>query len=900
MGTIERIDREQRAAERSAERTPAPTPPADGFGRDGAGEAAPVTVEADSDGHAAQPRITVLENGMTVLTQADARFPLASIRLYVRAGSGWETEREAGISHFLEHMAFKGTDRRAPGQVAGEIEGAGGSMNAGTSFDYTVYYVDVPKDAWRLGIDILHDMTVNPSLDPDEFESERQVVVSEIEMGEDTPGRRQFKALQEMVWPETSYGRPIIGFRETLAEMTPGDMRAYLRRLYQPRSMLLVAVGDIDHAEVLQKTRTLFGPLRNQGPLTRPVELPLPLFSGPVVRVEHGNWNKAYLSVAFPVPGLKRQEAVGLELLAQLLGGGQSARLPRRFKYEEQMVDQVSAFSMTLERGGMFVIQAVCDADKAETFVRALAEDLAGLSPHDFGSDEMARAKLQLEDSLYRSKETISGLAGKLGYFTFFEDGQVSEDNYLFSLRTADAETLGAVMDAYLRSDRLAAVLLLPEGTELSGDALAEGVREIWASPAETAARHETGARGEVEVVELDGGVSVVLMPDATLPYAAMDIVWPGGGVLEPQGAEGLAAFTSNYLGKGAGGRTTTQLQDYLADRAASVGASARRDAFSVSARYPARFAAEVLPIVRDMILDPAFSGDELGRVRQEQLAAIKQREDQPLGLAFRRIFPFLFEGPGYGTHHLGIPESVSAFQPDDAKAFFERQRSAPFVLSACGVFEREAVLELARDLAARTGPRRSVEIAPPVWKDERQATAHLPGRNQTHLVKIFPAPGLNSPDAPALALLKEALAGQSGILFRELRDRQGLGYSVTAMLWQTPDSGFLAFYIGTDPDKAEQALAGFEETVESLSREPLPVAEVERAQNLMRGDYWRDRQTLGSRSGEAAGLKARGLPLDFNETLLDKAGKATPEDVAAVASRILRLDKAYLFTVTP
>ena len=192
MGTIERIDREQRADERAAERTAEPVPPDGGIAVE---DAAPVAGDAIADGDAAQPRITVLENGMTVLTQADGRFPLASIRLYVRAGSGWEEEREAGISHFLEHMAFKGTGKRTPGQVAGEIEGVGGSMNAGTSFDYTVYYVDVPKDAWRLGIDILHDMTVNAALDKDEFESERQVVVSELEMGEDTPGRRQFKAL---------------------------------------------------------------------------------------------------------------------------------------------------------------------------------------------------------------------------------------------------------------------------------------------------------------------------------------------------------------------------------------------------------------------------------------------------------------------------------------------------------------------------------------------------------------------------------------------------------------------------------------------------------------------------------------------------------------------------------
>ncbi|WP_236615114.1 pitrilysin family protein [Desulfovibrio sp. X2] len=914
MGRLEKVDRKDRAPLMS------PLPPVG------------TTPQAGDTA----PHLTVFENGFRVLVQRDTRFPLASVRLYVHAGSAWETAREAGISHLLEHMVFDGTKRRGPGEAAREIESAGGDMNAATSFDDTVYYANMPREHWRLGLDVIEDMAVHAAIDPDEFTRERKVVLSELEMDEDDPGHRQFQSLQALVWPGSVYGRPIIGTRETLAALTPRDLHAYVRRLYQPRSMLLVVVGDVNEAEVLEAAQQLFGGLRNTTIRPTAQELPLPLFTGPVARVEHGKFNKAYVSLAFPVPGLRRDQAVGLELLAQLLGGDNTSRLYRTWKYDKQMVDQVSADILTLERGGMFIVQATCDADKAEAFVRGVCDQLAHLDPASFTPEELSRARLNLEDDLFRSKETISGLASKLGYFTFFEDGPVSEDNYLFALRHTDTATLADVMHAYIRPDRLAMDLILPEaaasGTEGSGgsgatsgtaapapapltaDALVAAAKASWPANAATTgtqAGTEAGAEAGSEAATAPGTAatpevvrigqdSVVLMPDTTLPYVSVDIAWQGGSSLEAKKSDGLSDFTARFLGKGVQGMDVIARQDFLADRAASLGAAARRDAFLVSADFPARFSKDLLPLIRKTVLEPTFPEDQLGRVRSEQTAAIKRREDQPLGLAFRHLFPFLFTGPGYGSLQMGTPESVRTLTAAEAKSFWERQRRAPFVMAVCGDFDREAVLGLAKELAAALGPVEPAPMPAPSWNAQRTDTLHLPGRNQAHILEIFPVPGLGSPETPALNVLKEALAGQSGLLFSDLRDKQGLGYSVTAMLWQTPATGFLAFYIGTEPAKAEQAKKGFDQVVARLHDSDLSNDEVARAVNILRGDYWRDRQSLASRSGEAAWLLTRGLPLDYNEKMIGEAAKVTPADLKALANKVLQPDKAYTFMVEP
>ena len=200
-----------------------------------------------------------LSNGLTVLVKEDDRFPLVSLRLYVHAGSAYEEPKEAGISHLLEHMVFKGTDKRPKGTVAAEVESTGGYMNAATSFDYTVYLTDMTEEHWKTGLDVLKDMAFHPSIDAEELTSEKDVVVAELKRGEDEPGQRIFRIIQKAALDGTPYKRPIIGFEDTVRAISRDDIFAYIDRLYQPQSMLLVVCGKVTAAEVMAEAERLFG-----------------------------------------------------------------------------------------------------------------------------------------------------------------------------------------------------------------------------------------------------------------------------------------------------------------------------------------------------------------------------------------------------------------------------------------------------------------------------------------------------------------------------------------------------------------------------------------------------------------------------------------------------------------
>ena len=848
------------------------------------------------------PHVIKLRNGMSVLIKEDDRFPLVNVRLFVHAGSAYEEPEQAGSSHLLEHKVFKGTKTRGPGETARAIESVGGDMNAATSFDYTVFYVEVPENEWKLGMDIVTDMTFNAKIDPEELKSEREVVLSELERGEDNPGSRIFKTLQSIVWKDTSYQWPIIGYRDTVKGLTSEDIHAYIDRLYQPQSMLLSVVGKIDPEAVAREAEKLCGSRDSVAPVVPPVSFPDTAVGKTTVKVIPGKWNKAYIGVAFPIPGLDSAKIAGLETMCELLGGGETSRLYRKFKYEKRMVDSISVSSLTLERAGMLYVFATLDADKVNEFWKELMIELSSVDFKDFTDREMDRVLINLEDSLFLTKETLSGLASKLGYFQFFEGGQQAEGNYLYDLRNITRDQLQQLYDEYFDPEKLAACILMPEGGENDAQVFQKSVGANWPVKTKSAAKVDNAGPGESATIKLANGSKLVFIPDETLPYTAFSMYWVGGDAdLTPE-EQGLAAMVSQSLTRGTESLNATELEDFVSDRATSLSATAGREVFAINAKFPSRFTSDILPLIDEIITRPRFAAEELDRARQDQVSAIKRKEDRPLSLAFRNIFPFLYKDGSYSYFHLGTPEIVDKFSREEIIDYWKKQSSRPFVISICGDYDREALAAFAEKLDGELVVKDTeVSIPAPHWGVEKDLTMTLPDRNQAHLMVIFPVPGMEDEEATAgLSLLRASLAGQSGLLFRDLRDKQGLGYTVTAFLWQAPKTGFMAFYIGTKPEQLDQALAGFDKTVKMLKAKDLPEEEILCARSILRGEYYQDHQSLLSRSREAASMIVKGFQPDLDQKIIEKASKIDAAEVRDLINKYINWDKRYTLTVKP
>ena len=853
-----------------------------------------------------QPVITRLPNGLTVVVKKDDRFPLVSLRLYVHAGSAYESDKDSGISHLLEHMVFKGTEKRPKGAVATDVEKTGGYLNAATSFDYTVYLTDMTKDHWKTGIDVLKDMAFHPSLDPAELESEKDVVVAELKRGEDNPQQRIFRMAQQAALKGTPYFNPIIGYEETIRSFTSERIRGYISRHYQPQSMMLLVCGNVEVEEAIAEATRLFGDLQNTQAVIPPANLEHAITpKGFSITSEQGPWQKVHLALTLPVPGQNDARSPQLDLLSQLLGGDTTSRFYRTYKYDKRLVDSISVSNYGFERLGMLYIQVTLDADKVVPFWEAFTKDLAGLDSITFTREEMDRAKLNIEDDLFRSKETLAGYASKLGYFEFFDNGEQGEANYLRIMRDTDQATLTSLIKQTFRPDALSMVALMPQGTQPpkgsdSYDAwITSKLESRWKAPAETAATATgAGAAGTTEVIDLGNNRTLVLIPDTTLPYASVNMLFTGGDSLLDTKDQGLAAFTASLLTKGTKRLSATAMEDFQSDRAAAFSASSGRQTFSVSMNAPSRFTSDMFDLLQDSLVTPAMKDEEAARVRENQITAITMQEDQPTGLAFRRMYPFLFGGHSYGYLQLGEKDRVAKFSAKDARDFWKEQTLQPWVLSVCGTYDKAAILAAVKKLPVPA--KKSAEVTIPDWSKTKDLDLRLAGRNQAHVLMIFPTAGYGSEDEASLDLLQNILAGQSGLLFRDLRDKQGLGYTVTAFAWKTPKAGALIFYIGTEPGKVQQAEAGFQKVIEDLHATLLPQEELDRGKNQMTGDYYRDHQSLSSRSSEAAVLTVLNQPLDYDRKLVEKAQSVTPETLQSLARKYLQRDKAYIVKVLP
>lgn len=862
--------------------------------------AAPQAAPANPSTSGNDTMLVRLKNGLTVYIIRDSRFPLVCTRLFVGTGSANETAEQAGISHVLEHMVFKGTEKRPKGQVARDVESLGGYLNAATSFDKTWFITDMPAKHWKTGMDVVKDMAFHPSLDPAELEAEKDVIVSELKGGDDTPTRRLFEDLQVAGLAHTVYGRPIIGFEKTIRAVTADDLRAYIRTWYQPQNMMLLVAGDIDPKAVLAHAEELFGDLKNDTilPESAPVQLE-GAAGGPRVEVTYGPWNKVYLGIALPAPALGDQRSIDLDVLAYALGGDGTSQFYRKYRYEKQLVDSISVGNMSLNRAGLFYMVAQLDADKVEPFWQEFTRDLAALDAGKITPDVIERARFNYEDGMDRASETLDGLTSWKATVQFELGGPQGEANVRHALAAVDSARLRQAQDLWLRPDQVRVRVLAPEKAKLPDlDAI---LQHNWPAPAVERQKAAAAAEkvGKREIVDLGQGRTVILQPDRTIPYVSLEILRPGGNALLKPADQGLAQLTAATLTDGCGTRDLDAMERFVAERAASLSASAGVQSFTVSLTGPARFNADYFALLGDLLHKPTFAEKDVRRQADTLKAALVRRQDNPMSFMGSKINGFLFPGgQPYGFDGLGTAENQDRFGPGDVQSFWKQQNAQPWILSVAGDFDREKVLAFARSLPVPTAP--AVDVPQPTWGADKRLPLSLPGRQQAHLLLAFHAVPLDHPDAPALMLLESVLSGQSGLLFNKLRDEQGLGYTVTAFYRSLPEAGFMAFYIGTTPRNLDVARQGFSGIIKDIKTDLLPAELLAKGLNRMEGSYYRGRQSLGARADEAASERLLGQPQDFQKRLLEKAAKVTPEQLREVARKYLLVDKMYEVTLLP
>ncbi len=288
-----------------------------------------------------------LTNGLTIVHEALHTARVVAFQIWVQVGSADEAEAEAGLAHLHEHMLFKGTAKRGPGEVARDIEAHGGEVNAWTSFDHTVYHVVMASDFAQVGLEVLADAVRAPAFNPQELAREVEVVVEEIKRAEDTPSRRASRDLFAESFLVHPYRLPVLGTQESVRSVTREKIHDFYRRHYLPESMVLVAVGDVEEGPLLRWAEALLGGdwgRVHATPRSRPVEPPR---TGRRWRLRDDDVKEAHLHLSFAAPAVDHEDVPALDVLAMLAGQGDNSRLQRAVKRERRLVNDISAYAYT-------------------------------------------------------------------------------------------------------------------------------------------------------------------------------------------------------------------------------------------------------------------------------------------------------------------------------------------------------------------------------------------------------------------------------------------------------------------------------------------------------------------------------------------------------------------------
>jgi zinc protease len=425
---------------------------------------APAPAPAARPTAAVGPVREVLPNGVVLITQDHHAADVVALQLWMRVGGRDERPEELGLSHYLEHMLFKGTPTRPLGSIDRLIEGLGGTSNAFTSYDFSHFDVVVPATHVRPALELLADIAVNAAFVPEELEAEKKVVFEEMNLTEDDPEKFLGRRLSETAYQAHPYGRPILGTRELVQSLTRERLDAYYKKHYVPRNMTLVVVGPMPPDQVRPLAAATFGRLVGP-PSARPPATAVPPLTGgrkaDVPRPEQ----QAYLGLAWQAAatGVASEDIPAVDLLTYILGDGPSSRLNQVVREGKRLVQSIEAAYVTRELSGLVSVTARLDARNLDAAETAIFEVVGRVRADGVTEAERQRAIVTAESFYAFDIETAEGLARSYGQAetTWTLDNEL---RYLEGLRRVTAAQIQAAARKYLGDDNFARVRFVPTG----------------------------------------------------------------------------------------------------------------------------------------------------------------------------------------------------------------------------------------------------------------------------------------------------------------------------------------------------------------------------------------------------------------------------------------------------
>ena len=835
--------------------------------------------------------LATLSNGLTVIVQENHVAPVATVRCYVKNTGGAFEGRYlgAGLSHVLEHVVSGGsTTRRTEKEIEQIIDTFGGATNAYTASHLTAYYINCPAKHVMTCIDLVADSMQHIEFEPSEFARELKVVRRELSDGEVDRLRVKFKMLNRTVYSEHPARHPTIGYLEVLNGTTNETIIDFYRRRYVPNNQVFVVVGDVDTQAVLDEVaRQWTGTPRGRETFVPMPEEPEQLAPRLAVREMDGTTYDVVL--AWPTVRLSHPDLYALDVAAYILGEGESSRMVRRLKYEEQLVLSVTTGSYTPHFvKGWFGIFASSTPEHWQRASEEILRDVYRLRDELVSPAELAKAKKQKAADLIFEQQTVQKTAESLGRSYLTADDPLFDKLYAETIQKVTAEEVREVARRYFVPGRLNRVIIAPPGGAPRQDIADAG-----------------GGQSKVRLVRLDNGLRVLIKRHTHKPLVNVQAYVLGGCLVDGPKTAGRSALVGQMLDKGTADHSAVQIAEFFDSIGGQFSMRAGRNTVYGSATVLREDFRAAAALFAECFTRPTFPEKEFENVKKLALGAIARRT----GAAREEIVDLFYDNlPATSPYHViegGKTESVQRLTAADLRAYHAKYFvPGNMVVSVFGDVDPDEALRVVRQHFGRLKQRGDFQ---PIGFDRDNAIAktvvrHKQTGKETGMVMLgYEGTSiLQKEDHAAMILLDAIMSGYrypGGWLHNELRG-EGLVYFVHAFTIAGPAPGYFAVLSQTQPEAIDEVIRRIQENVAKAKAGRISEKEFRTAGQMVIALHAQENTTISEQAGQACLDELYGLGYGYDKTFDERIGAVTLQDVIRVAGKYL--NNHVLVTTSP
>ncbi len=781
-----------------------------------------------------------LKNKLNTLFIHSPGCSAGTVQMWFRAGSALEQKDNEGIAHFLEHMFFKGTPSRPGPKLAHDIESYGGEVNAFTSFDYTCYYINTPSIFLDKSVDILLDMVANPLFGEEDFPAERQVVFEEYRRAMDNPSQFNFIQLQKTSF-EGGYAHPILGREDTILNFSQKQIKDFRESFYNLENALLVVAGDLKDRESLEAKISSFKlPHGNKSDFGQFI-----LKDKSTINVHDKDIRQATLTLCIQSPDYNHEKAAAQDLAINCLAHGETSRFYQALVAKTSLCNGVAGSTMYFADGGTHMLKMNFPVENLAKVSKLFMSTIQEAVTKGFKPEELTKIKNQYISSKIYERESIESYAFSLGH-GFAQSGNIfCEDEFIEKIRRATPEEVSDGLVEILKN-ATHFTFQVPKGTPLSKQetelkkwqqqlkAVSAKVKPRAAALKTTTSTHDSA----VQVVELKPGIRLIYRQNKLTPTFVMHAYLKGGQSAETIKTAGQHHLMTRLFTYGYKGMKYEKLKNELESLSSSLNGFSGKNAYGLTLHGQSRDFERLTQHFFGTFFHPEIPKKYFEHERKVILRALDNQKEDPMKQAFKAFYKLVFNQHPYSLDLAGTPETLKTMTMTGLSRLHQAHlKNTELVLTYCGDQDFPVVLQMMKEMVKNLAPRKAVKKPKNKIKAISGKQEHLEfTREQTQIVIGTPAYNIGQKEDLFLKMISTHLSGQSSDLFVEVRDRQGLCYSVSPVHVSALEAGCWGIYIGSGHDKTEAAIEAIMKILNKLRLDGLTHEEFDRIKTMMDG----------------------------------------------------------------